>query len=263
MVRVRRNEPGKQFSTVSQISYRPAMTTTNCRESRFSGSLNSLFYAASCERRLNGKPSTLEAFGLRVGIFETLDELRENHKYGLGSLTREDIDTPPLFRVRTPRPPRDVLVTYGVWEVTTSLTLVNAAPTRSRDGDWGESQISQRLLGNWILQDPFARVGQDDFWRLVGDSFASTGGGAYAFSLLLAEELLRIGFDGLSYPSSRCDGYGLNMAISPDSVDRKLRCVKVAMARVSTSDRELVITTSPEVILTENVSRFELSVPPG
>jgi hypothetical protein len=258
LIRVRRNEPGKRFTSTAHISYKPAAAGELHRAS-ITGS--SLFYASSCERDEMTGPITDEGHGLRVAVSESLRELRENHRYGYGAV---DPTKPlPRFYVRGPTRVRNVRVTYGVWEVMSPLALASATPLATHDHSWINHRWRDRIFGSYILQDPFNRTGEDDFWRYIGREFNRTGSphresSPYIVSGLIAELLFARGFSGISFPSARCDGYGINVALVPAAVETHLRCIKVGQIRVYSRGHELVLDHEAEIKLPVGCTTFSL-----
>ncbi len=61
----------------------------------------------------------------------------------------------------------------------------------------------------------------------------------------------------VSYPSTRCDGRGINVAIRPDIVDTSLRCTKVGLIRVNAQSGELLIEHKKTVELALGLDTFD------
>jgi hypothetical protein len=263
VIRVRRNKVGQHFTTTADLSYRPVdvegpMQRANTKQT-------TLFYASCCERRVlhpEMRTFTDEDDGLKVALFETLDELRDNCLHGYGRL---DPSSPwPAFRVRTTNEGKDILVSYGVWESLNDVRLASMSPYTVHDEDWPTAHLKPHVLGSYVLADPFERVNEDVFWDYLSREFSNLGRlgsetPTYPVSAIAAEVTCDMGFDGISYPSTRCDGRGVNVAIRPNVVDATLRCIKVGLIRVSAEAGELLITHEKTVELAPGVSSFDLT----
>ena len=262
LVRVRRNMRSRYFGSTSELSYRP-LKSMGSRQ-RANTEHTSMFYASSCERcemHPQIRVFTDENYGLNIALFESLTELRDNCMHGFG---RVDPSNPwPLFRVRTPDEIRDIRVTYGVWETTSDLQLVSACPHAMHDEDWVQQNLRGHILNSYVIADLLERLKESDFWKYLACEFSNLGWPAsrncdYAVSAIAAEILCEMGFGGVSYPSTRCDGRGINVAIKPEVADASLRCVKVGLIRLNAEGGELLIEHEKTVELAAGVDTFDL-----
>jgi hypothetical protein len=262
LVRVRRNGHKQHFQHVSELSYVPRSLSKSRQRANTPGT--TLFYASSCERRANnGAAFTDTEHGLRVALFETLSELRENFRHGFGRIDPTE-DYPPPFRVRAKEPIDDIRITYGIWEATTDILLANVCPTKVFDQQRGTKILQDRLLSSGVITNPYANLGLIDFWNYMSDAFVAVGRDSseanYYISSVAAEVLCtHRGFDGVYYPSVRCDGLGINTAITPSAADQKLRCTEVGVINVGAVDGALLITNKRRVALDDGRQSFDLA----
>ena len=263
LVRVRRNIGSRYFGSTSELSYRPLKSMGSTQ--RANTEHTRMFYASSCERRQLHRQIrvfTDENYGLNVALFESLTELRDNCMHGFGLL---DPSNPwPLFRVRTPNEVRDIRITYGVWETTCDLRLVITCPYAMHDEDWGQQILRRHILNSYVMANPVERIKESHFWEYLTYEFTNlgwpvSGNCDYAVSAIAAEILCEMGFDGVSYPSPRCDGRGINVAIKPDAADASLRCVKVGLIRLNAEGGQLLIEHEKILELAPGVDTFDLA----
>lgn len=252
LARIRRNQPGERFRLVSELSYRPKRISgaqrANTRRS-------TMFYGASCERWDRGDVFTDKDYGLKIALFETLPELRESYGHSGGRLDFDKYPRRgfPSFDVRVPMEP--VEVTYGIWVVLERLILARACPFSLYDENLAQRELDFRLYFNVRSPDFVNRLNDDLFWNYLALQFSSSN---YTISGVVAELLTIKGFDGVSYPSKRSDGLGINIAITPKATERQLRCVAVGRALVSVRERELVIDQLATADLHEGDQVFSL-----
>jgi hypothetical protein len=256
LARIRLRKPSQIFSSVSEISYRPV--NLGGSRQRASGCKTSLFYGSSCERRTFAKGAfTDELHGLRVAIFETLPALRKNHRYGYGRIDPDNFFPP--FKVRVNESITNIRAVYGLWSATSDINLASVCPHRLHDEDHGSQFLRDRIIGNFILEAPFERFDLRDFWDAISAEFGYAGEECnYVVSSIIAEVLYELGFDGVYYPSARCDGLGINVALKPAVIDTKLRCVKVGAITISVIDGELIIKEETAAELPEGCTTFRL-----
>ena len=58
----------------------------------------------------------------------------------------------------------------------------------------------------------------------------------YVVSAIATQILCERGYHGVSYPSGRCEGFGINFAISSQVVDSSLKCVEVGLVRLQNQE---------------------------
>jgi len=259
LVRLRQNLGGKRFTTVAELSYRPFHL--KAASARASTASRSLFYAASCERRNLAKGAFTDIpHGLKVALFETIPFLRDNCKRSRGSLTIEDFS--PNFRVARAEEFPPTCVTYALWEATTNINLANICLHSMQDEDWGDNYLRDYMFGRYVLENPIQRVGEDEFWNYLAQEFSRPGNDqnklGYFVSSIAAEVLYDWGFDGVCYPSVRCNGLGMNVALKPEAVDSKLICTHVGLCNVSAVQKELVLDVPKSLRLEPGATRFDL-----
>lgn len=259
MVRLRRNANSKRFTSISELSFKPK--NLNQKHLRASIPESTLFYASSCERRNISGAFTDEKYGIKIALFETLYEIRGNCMYGHGPL---DPKNPyPPFKVRTSNKIQNIDVTYGIWEVKTHINLASVCLNKSYDEDFVNYEIRQRIYSNYVMDDPMNRIGKDVFLNYLSREFSKLGEPYreeydYMVSAMATQILCGMGFHGVSYPSARCDGVGINFAIMPEIVDSRLRCSEVGLIRVNNEKGELKIKYLNKMQLRDGEERFNL-----
>lgn len=259
LVRLRRNMNSERFTSLSELSYKPKERNQQYQKANIPNT--TLFYASSCERRDHSGAFTDEEYGIKVALFETLYELRDNCLHGYGLL---DPKNPyPPFKVRTRNKIQNIEVTYGIWEVADCISLASVCLDRSYDADWVNYHTRQHIYNSYVMGDPMNRTGNDVFLKYLSHEFSKLGepyreNYDYMVSAIAAQILCGMGFDGVSYPSTRCDGKGINFAIKPETVDSKLECTEVGLIRVNNEEGELNIKYENKVKLKAGSKSFDL-----
>ena len=258
IARVRPNKGSKLFTRSSELSYRPI--TIPGSPQRANTKDTTRFYGASCERRCPD-PITDEEFGIRVALFETLPELRDNCNHSFGRYP-PSCEFPPFY-LSLFTEVSEIRVTYSIWEVTDYINLGSVAPQKIHDNDWVTAHTRSYIYNLHIMADPLNRLTEHFLWDFLTAKFANIGiyddeESDYIISGIAAELLTDMGFDGVSYPSTRCRGYGINIALTPEIVDTRLQCKKVGLVNVRSEDRNLILEYDSEVNLPSGADSFEL-----
>ena len=258
LARVRFNPPGVVYTRVRELSYRPIGVPGGPQ--RANTKATTRFYGASCERRIP-EPITDEDYGIKVALFETLPSLRENCHHGFGACPPSgrfpDFFISPFTSLPKAR------VTYSIWEVSDNLELASVCPLKIHDEDWGTQLLRAHLNGSYVMAAPHSRCNEDVFWNFLTATFASLGVPTarqpdYLVSSVAAELLTDKGFAGVSYPSTRCMGLGINVAITPKATDERLVCKKVGIVDLKIERNRLKLNYGTCVELNPETNIFSL-----
>jgi hypothetical protein len=256
VARVRPNNGSELFTHTSELSYRPITIEGNPQ--RANTKHTSRFYGASCERRCPD-PITDVEYGINVALFETLDELRDNCNHSFGSYP-PSCEFPPFY-ISLFTAVSSVRVTYSIWEVSEYINLASVAPQRIHDNDWVTHHLRTHIMNSHVIADPYSRLTEHFFWEFLTAKFTNLGAidseqPDYLISGVAAELLTDMGFDGVSYPSTRCRGIGINIAVRPEIADTRLQCTKVGLLNVKTDERKLIIEHEHTINLTSETNSF-------
>jgi hypothetical protein len=260
MARVRRSIKGRRFTKVSELSYKPKAISNSYLRASIPG--NSLFYASSCERRnVHRGAFTDDEFGIKVAIFETLPELRENCLHGRARFIPEEEGKP--FKINSNHNIDDIEMTYSIWEVETDINLAKVCYNKMYDNDFVHYNLQQHIYGKYIMDDPQKRINHDVFLNFLSHEFSKLGERYreeydYMISAIASELLCEQGFEGVSYPSSRSDGFGIDFAIDSSTVDKSLRCDEVGIVTLQNNKGFLELTYLNKKHLRNGEKRFDL-----
>lgn len=208
LIRVRINREGEHFSNVSELTYKPQ--NFNKTYQRGSTPNKTMFYGSSTQKDIPGADPII---GRKTALLEAMRELRE------------------------PNTELQQVVTFSKWVVTKNIDLASICYDEKMHQNfpdhkfiYGEfikflDQIPQykerTLLINSFLAEHFSSPepeGKRDFLYMV--------------SALYTEMVSEHHFEGVSYPSVRTIGFGINAAINPIAADEKLVCTVVGEAMV-------------------------------
>jgi len=260
MARVRRSIKGRRLSNISELSYKPKAISNSYLRASTPG--NSLLYSSSCERRNVHRGSfTDDDFGIKVAIFETLPELRENCFHGRGRYVQEEEGKP--FKINSNHNINDIEMTYSIWEVETDIDLARVCYNQMYDNDFVQYNLQQHIYGRYIMDDPQKRINHDVFLNFLSFEFLKFGEPhreecGYMISAIASELLTEKGFEGVSYPSSRSDGFGIDFAINSSTVDKSLRCDEVGIVTLQNNKGFLELNYLKKKHLGNGEKRFEL-----
>lgn len=264
MVRIRVNEDSKRFSSIQELSYRPK--ELNQRFQRASVPNATFFYASSCERRnvLMVQTTDIE-WGMKVALFETLYELRPEIRSEIEINSGKDYyNRFSLDKLHRPNKIKGIEITYGIWEVINRIDLAQVCyKTTLPDDKQVDPFLRERFFGNYVLDDPYNRYNHDVFFDYLSSEFSKYWNPdiedyEYIVSAIATQILCEMGFDGVSYPSVRCEGNGINFAIRPEIVDSKLKCTEVGLITVMTEKDELRIEYDNSIQIHEGQEDFDL-----
>lgn len=266
LARIRLNKRLKSFTSTSELSYRPKEIPGSLK--RASTANASMFYASSCERREVAREIPVFTdieYGIKVALFETLSVLKEHCCDGHG---RYD-PTQPFDSFRSPVGIKigRIRATYSIWQAERDIKLASVCPVSMHDEDFVDQYLQQHIFFSPYTSKPLEQASDNVLWDFLAREFSRPGEGGlwpydYVVSANAAEVLYEMGYDGVYYPSSRCNGRGINVAITPEAVDSKLRCTRVGLVLVS-SESNGAVTNSilPGRLLVKHVK--EVVLPPG
>jgi hypothetical protein len=219
--RVRPNEDNKSFKNVSDLSYKPE-------------EYNKTFQRAS-------SPGHTMFYGSIIPLTNQESELNNGRVIAASEGSK-------LFR-DTKKKNGQEIVTFGMWRFqdTASLATIlhpqlekNISPfaiERAREFmQWLKSQKSKTEVGKLVLE-----FYAEEFAKLVesGDSDYN-----YLHSAVLTDFLVSKGLHGVCYPSTRTEGKGINVAISPEFVDAHMRLEGAMECIVTKYEGEIFIKNS-------------------
>ena len=132
---------------------------------------------------------------------------------------------------------------------------------RIHDNDLVTHHLRTHLINSHVMADPYNRLNENIFWDFLTAKFSNLGivdseEPDYLISGVAAELLSDMGFDGASYPSTRCRGIGINIAVKPEIADNRLHCTKVGLLNVRSEDRKLIIEHENTIHLASGVDSF-------
>jgi hypothetical protein len=262
MTRARVSPFGEPFRNTQELSYPPLGVSS---QGRANGTGRSLFYAASCERRKLGRSARNEQvtdpmYGLSIALYETLFELRKN-VFSSAQPQTVGPEEEKIFHVSDGLELELTDVSYGYWQAIDKIDLIKVMPLREYDFNSFDAFQARTILTS-KYNDPIVSMKNMEFWEFMSVEFAKLGIKEddpidYRISSIVAEKFIDAGYDGVSFPSVRSGGWGINFAISPSAVDRKLQCFRVNRALIRVEDGKLVV----KEIETQKVNIFDQNAP--
>lgn len=213
IMRSRRNEGDEIFSKTQHLSYNNNVSQVS--GGRFNLSGQPMFYGSLPTFNKDGKYIN---YGSQVALFEVCKELK----------THQSLTFPSFF-------------TVGCWDTSEELIILNLCHDREHLNQNCRLQESiEEFDSNLELTYSKAEI---DFFKEVWQYFSvmsrtwnELDNWHYNIltSLLLAIQLHyyrtnKIEIDGVIYPSAMTDAKGLNIALEPHVVDKKLRLVSAQM----------------------------------
>lgn len=224
IIRGRINE-GKVFENISDLSYRPQ--EINTKYYRASTPFRTMFYGSIVpEKRSPQEPPT----GRITIAFELSEFVRNDDTKG------------------------SIVITYSAWEVLDDINLV--AIVHHKDFVTS-TQFASELNRSY---QQFAK----EYRETIGDSMMVTEYFAgqfaktkisndydYCISAAFSEAMVDKGLDGVLYPSVRMGGYGFNVALSPDCVNKKLRLIGAGDCTIYKNKKEICLGNDTTAIYKE------------
>ncbi len=207
------------FRQVNEISYKPESKVSSY--GRCNIPQNSIFYATSIpnEKAMTDKDDLYKY--LATPIFETIK--RDNNKVHI--------------------------VTFSVWENTERIECLNIPAKPGlyfNENNWYRQHINQFVKTFSSMgypsayEDPFIQYLASEIARPVDDTTGYHVTGHFVEYMLRKHDF----FDGILYLSSKMSGSTPNIALRPDSVDKKLKLVDIEV-RLLLIDKKDDITLIP------------------
>jgi hypothetical protein len=269
VIRVRPDFEYKNNINIEELSYKPKFL--NKEYQRASIPNDTMFYCCSCERRglidekLN-MPFTDIEDGLFISLFETISELRDdpvfNHSIFFNDRAYKSFRSVNNFTKK---------VTYSIWIVDHFLSLAllpiyKGIEINSSFMHFPHSNYD--FLAELNIMEPIDLHSMINFYQYITNEFTKypiIDNKQYLISACATKILCeKHDCNGVVYPSVRCDGNGINLAIAPDVIDKGwLKCVELGNFNLICKDNNLLledITTQYKYQSFDNSSLLERSI---
>ena len=230
VIRVRPDFMFNDIIDIKELSYKPKHLNDSYQ--RASTPNDTMLYCSSCERREANIPFTDIEYGLNISLYETVKELRDSFSNSEFSKS----------------------ITYSIWVVKEPLRLARVALYKNYYSPFNSpSQIMEELHAYYTYHDSYMRLYDieqrtkiiayiDKFYYFLSNIFSSIpiDNRQYIISALASKSLCyKHGFNGISYPSVRKNGEGLNFAFPPCVVDEGLiYCVELGSFQLVYRDKK-------------------------
>ena len=190
IIRVRINNSSNCFDDIGELSYPPS---DKSRLMRASLPGHPMFYGSIYSKTSNPDG----AFPRITALYETSEELRDPHFSGIQ------------------------IVTFSKWRLNSTISVF-ALPISNNYREFTYDAIN--LQRNWdSLFKPNIDVGKGTFSEFVGDLMAEKGSNSIyevtANFICFILDNDEVGYQGIVYPTQQLDGKGLNIALTPSTVD--------------------------------------------
>lgn len=205
-----KSEP--EFTTVSRLSFKPSKFNTTFQ--RASTPKSTMFYGSVVLQNIDRKLSDEEKEHLRIVGFTEVS-----------TLSRSD----EILEGRS-------RITYGKWELKETISLASIIDP-SKEYDKPSAQQLKNNYINYLKKCPIDVANNTKEWlSFLSDEFskkvAQGNNHEYLISAMFTELFIKhTDFDGVIYPSVQAEGYGLCVAIKPESVS-KLKLTKVLQCSI-------------------------------
>ena len=247
VIRVRPDFEYKDSINIDELSYKPK--SLNKKYQRASTPYDTMFYCCSCERRgiVDKKvnvPFTDIEDGLYISLFETISELRSsdvvfNHGFVSSNRTYKSFRSVNNFTKK---------VTYSIWVVNHFLTLA-LLPIYKKNEINTSFMYFPHMNYDFFTQlniEPIDVLSMVNFYQYLTNQFTKhpiVDDKQYLISAYASKILcMKHDYDGVVYPSVRCDDNGINFAIAPDVIDKGwLRCVELGNFQLVCKDSNLLL----------------------
>ena len=233
--RIRLNRHGEIFNKIEELSYKPQ--EFNKTYQRASTPNKTMFYASS--NQIDGLNAE-KNIGLATALFEGMQSSRDRESEG------------------------EWKVTFSNWVVKEDLQLILV---------WFDNQMLDRhpnfefvyfAFQNFLSKNPLTEDKTILFYNFLSSHFTKekiSNETDYLISALFSEIMIEQGFDGITYPSVRTAGKGINVALIPEVIDsKKVVCNKVVEFMVSKKKKDVNFVAkqiSQHFILSENQTSWE------
>lgn len=140
-------------------------------------------------------------------------------------------------------------IVFSSWEVIEELNLISIIQSE-------DYKTPSKIVLD--LQETYKMISQNqpgvEFMNFISSEFSKEDVSKeedfkYIISALYAKMMCDFGFDGVAYPSVRAGGAGMNVAIKPDAVNKKMRLVCAYEVDFERKGMEVTQVASREIIL--------------
>jgi len=198
--RARPNEP-KSFSMKSELSYKPQKYNTTYQ--RCSTPKNTMFYGSPVSPT-SGLPASEDIYPVLTGLFESSITYRKN------KLISEE------------------KITIGRWKTTQPIKLIciylpssiKLYPNYFNHNEVCNIIRSKTPSDKTLVINEF--FGQKFYHSNIRHDYD------YMISAKLSEHLINLGFEGVLYPSTKIQGENLNVCLTENCVNNKLKLIQAA-----------------------------------
>jgi hypothetical protein len=221
IVRARLSD-GKSFDNISALSYKPQ--EYNLTFQRGSTPNKTMFYGSIVpEIQGDTEPATARI----TVLFEISDFVR-------------DIDTIG-----------ELDITFCSWEVIEDINLVSIVHHKKFEKPTQLSIYMQKQFEVQVEKNPDFKIVSIEISEFLANEFAKstiTHHTDYTISATYSE-MISDAYDGILYPSVRLAGEGINIALKPEIVDKKLKFIGASECRVYKNKKEIFV---------DNLNRAEI-----
>jgi hypothetical protein len=198
ILRARPNESNKTFTTISELSYKPAK-------------FNTTFQRAST-------PNTTMFYGCVVPEFSIgeLDNARVTAICEVSKLYRQEIEC------------GEEKITFSRWIVTKDIPLIAIVYHKDFISNYSHTNELYLAYLAFLETNPENIANSLIVTEYLASEFAkkdTTHDYDYLISAVFTEAILSKGFAGVYYPSVRTEGKGFNIAIHPDFVNSHTKVI--------------------------------------
>lgn len=197
ILRARINENNQRFLTISDLSYKPQDCNTTYQ--RASTPFTTMFYGSIVPEILGkDEPQTARV----TIIFEISDFARSFETIG------------------------EQIITFSVWEVQQNINLISLIFHQNFKKPTALSLKLQQEYNKYIKTKPELELSSIEINRFLGEEYAKDpifNDYEYMISAIYSEISTDLGFDGVLYPSVKLGGEGINIALTPNAVNTKLK----------------------------------------
>lgn len=221
LLRVRINNENSCFSSITQLSYPPASKSLLMRASLPN---HAMFYGVLPDKDLESN----NIYPRIVALYETCEELRDPNFSGCK------------------------LVTFSKWRVKEDLHIFSFPVS---DNYKNYSYSSMNIRDYWKKQFvPYISHEQASFSEYIGDIMAIDGSNsiyeisANSIHYVLCDDVVKSGYQGVTYPSQVLNGMGPNVALTPKTADNccQLESVVTSVFKKEKDNTDLIDLLSAE-----------------
>jgi hypothetical protein len=234
LIRVRPNRDKERFSTVKELTYKPQQY--NKTYQRGSTPNKTIFYGSSSQKDI---PNASPAIGRITSILEAIPKLRE------------------------PDAEFEQKVTFSKWVVIEDINLALICFDQNLHQNYSDHKYVYNQFIKFLENYPDLKERIVEINSFLAQEFSNSEPCAdkdylYMISSIYTEMVSEFHFEGVTYPSVRTIGYGINIAINPDSADKKLICAGVGEALiVKKRNKKIEIRDGRNIILNKGQTTFK------